>query len=217
MGYLDNDTIVVDAILTKHGRKLLSDGMAINPTHFALADDGIDYTLWNTSSPSGSGGYDDQITGLAMVEAVPDDQTLMRYKLISLNQNTQFMPIVTLPNAPGSGVPIYSLSNTQTDQALMEPVMENFSGETGFIFKISDVTPLVLSAHDASSIVDMSGTPVDFPAQQEIPTYIELVGASYLTLKAQSGITAKKTVHITIEGMTSGAITSAIVEVLPNV
>ena len=39
MGYLDNDTIVVDAILTKHGRKLLADGASIDPSHFALADD----------------------------------------------------------------------------------------------------------------------------------------------------------------------------------
>ena len=39
MGYLDNDTIVVDAILTKHGRKILAEGAAINPSHFALADD----------------------------------------------------------------------------------------------------------------------------------------------------------------------------------
>ena len=57
MGYLDNDTIIVDAILTKHGRKLLAEGAAINPTMFALSDDGVDYTLWNTDSPSGSAGY----------------------------------------------------------------------------------------------------------------------------------------------------------------
>ena len=29
MGYLDNDTIVVDAILTKHGRKLLAEGTGV--------------------------------------------------------------------------------------------------------------------------------------------------------------------------------------------
>ena len=41
MGYLDNDTVIVDAILTKHGRKLLAEGAAINPSHFALSDDGV--------------------------------------------------------------------------------------------------------------------------------------------------------------------------------
>ena len=80
MGYLDNDTIVVDAILTKHGRKILSEGGSINPTHFALSDDGVDYTLWNTNSTSGSSGYDDYITKLPMIEAVPDDSVMMRYK-----------------------------------------------------------------------------------------------------------------------------------------
>ena len=70
MGYLDNDTIVVDAILTKHGRKILSDGGSISPSHFALADDGVDYTLWNKGSSSGSSGYDDYITSLPMVETL---------------------------------------------------------------------------------------------------------------------------------------------------
>ena len=91
MGYLDNDTIVVDAILTKHGRKILADGGTITPSHFALADDGVDYSLWNKSSTSGSSGYDDYITSLPMVEAVPDDLVMMRYKLLSMNQNTQNM------------------------------------------------------------------------------------------------------------------------------
>lgn len=215
MGYLDNDTVVVDAILTKHGRKILSGGGSINPSHFALSDDGIDYTLWNTSSPSGSSGYDDYITKLPMIEAVPDDQTLMRYKLISLNQNTQYMPIVFLSNAPGTDN-LYTLANSQTSFVELSPQIENYSGETGFIFKISDATSLVLSTHDATSIVDMSGTPTDFPAQQEIPTYIELVGATHVKFMAQSGVTSKKTVHITIEGVTSGAITTATIEILAN-
>ena len=134
MGYLDNDTIVVDAILTKHGRKLLSDGFAINQTHFALADDGVDYTLWNTSSPSGSSGYDDYITSLPMLEAVPDDLVMMRYKLLSLNQNTQNMPIVKMT----SGLTSFTLTDTQ-DSVTLDPYVDQFTGETGFIFKITNI------------------------------------------------------------------------------
>ena len=45
MGYLDNSSITVDAILTKKGRELLSrnDG-SFKITSFALADDEIDYS-----------------------------------------------------------------------------------------------------------------------------------------------------------------------------
>ena len=53
MGYLNNSTRVLDAILTKKGRELLSSGGNFNVTKFALGDDEIDYGLWDTT-PSGS-------------------------------------------------------------------------------------------------------------------------------------------------------------------
>ncbi len=46
MGYLDNSVVTVDAILTTTGRQLLAQGN-FNITQFALADDEIDYTLYN--------------------------------------------------------------------------------------------------------------------------------------------------------------------------
>jgi len=200
MGYLDNDTIVVDAILTKHGRKLLADGGTINPTHFALADDGVDYSLWNKSSTSGSSGYDDYITSLPMVEAVPDDLVMMRYKLLSMNQNTQNMPIISLPNELTS----FTLPDTQQIVTL-EPIIDQWAGSENYTFKISDATPLNLGAHNGN-IVDMSGTPINYPTQQEIPTYIEIVNATMVEFTAVSGLTSNKTVHITIEGHQSGAL-----------
>ena len=46
MGYLDNSTITVDAILTKRGRELLAQcrgtTSGFNITRFALADDEVD-------------------------------------------------------------------------------------------------------------------------------------------------------------------------------
>jgi len=48
MGYLDNSIVTVDAILTKKGRELLARGDgSFKITQFALADDEIDYTLYN--------------------------------------------------------------------------------------------------------------------------------------------------------------------------
>ena len=56
MGYLDNSSITIDAILTKKGRELLAQGGigAFQITQFALADDEIDYTLFNENHPNGS-------------------------------------------------------------------------------------------------------------------------------------------------------------------
>jgi len=48
MGYLNNQIITVDAILTKKGRELLAKGDgSFNITQFALSDDEVDYTLYN--------------------------------------------------------------------------------------------------------------------------------------------------------------------------
>ena len=55
MAYLDNSVVTVDAILTKKGRELMARGDgSFQITQFALADDEIDYTLYNPSHPSGS-------------------------------------------------------------------------------------------------------------------------------------------------------------------
>jgi hypothetical protein len=46
MGFLNNASVTVDAILTKKGRELLARGNnEFKITKFALSDDDIDYTL----------------------------------------------------------------------------------------------------------------------------------------------------------------------------
>ena len=81
MGYLDNSTVVVDAILTKEGRKLLATGNALNIRYFTLSDTGIDYTLWNPDHPSGSAYYGEAIENLPNLEALPNGAYFMRNKL----------------------------------------------------------------------------------------------------------------------------------------
>ena len=59
MGYLNKATITVDAILTNRGRELLAQGgrSAFNITKFAVADDEVDYGLYNVAHPEGSEYY----------------------------------------------------------------------------------------------------------------------------------------------------------------
>ena len=49
MGILDNDTVIVDAILTKIGRQKLAQGQPLGISKFAFGDTGVDYTLYNHS------------------------------------------------------------------------------------------------------------------------------------------------------------------------
>ena len=81
MGYLNNGVVTVDAILTKKGRELLARGDgSFKVTQFALADDEIDYTLYNPSHPSGSQFYGQAIENMPLLEAFPDETKIMKYK-----------------------------------------------------------------------------------------------------------------------------------------
>ena len=99
MGFLDNTTITVDAILTKKGRELLARGQnEFRITKFALADDEIDYNLYDTSHPNGSNFYGAVIENMPLLEAFVDENQLMRYKLTTLPKETAKLPILELPN-----------------------------------------------------------------------------------------------------------------------
>ena len=96
MGFLNNTTVTVDAILTKKGRELLAQGTeAFNITKFALADDEVDYNLFDVTHPNGSDSYGKVIENMPLLEAIPDENHVMRYKLITLPKNTIKMPVLT--------------------------------------------------------------------------------------------------------------------------
>lgn len=96
MGYMNNNTITVDAILTKKGRELLAKGNGFNITQFAVADDEVNYTLWTTSHPLGTNFYGSIIENLPLVEASPDETQVMRYKLVTLPRGTKEIPVIAL-------------------------------------------------------------------------------------------------------------------------
>ena len=98
MGYLDKSTITVDAILTKRGREKLAAG-TFNITKFALADDEVDYTLWDENHGKGTNYYGQAIENMPMVEAVPDESKVMRFKLMTLEKNIQKLPFLQLSPA----------------------------------------------------------------------------------------------------------------------
>lgn len=95
MGYLNNSVITVDAILTKKGRELLARGDgSFKITQFALSDDEIDYTLYNPNHPLGSAFYGEAIEALPILEAFPDENQIMKYKLTTLPRGTSKLPLL---------------------------------------------------------------------------------------------------------------------------
>ena len=85
MGFLDNSTVTVDAILTKRGREILASGGDLNITKFALSDEEIDYTLWDVTHPNGTDSYGAVIENMSLLEATPT-RTSFRSFLTDVSQ-----------------------------------------------------------------------------------------------------------------------------------
>lgn len=139
MSYLDNTSVVVDAILTKKGRELLSrnDG-TFQITQFSLSDDEIDYTLYNPNHPSGSAYYGEAIEAMPMLQAFPDDTEMMKYKLVTLPRGTSKLPVIS---AAGNSAIILPLgaSFSITPQTLNYLGATSTFEQSGYVFTIGDV------------------------------------------------------------------------------
>jgi hypothetical protein len=137
MGYLNNSVITVDAILTTKGRQLLAqnDG-SFRITQFALADDEIDYTMYNPFHPSGSSYYGEAILNMPLLEAFPSETQIMKYKLVTLPRGTARLPILDLGY---SAIVIKQGASL----AITPQTLNYFGGNTfesaGYTFTISDV------------------------------------------------------------------------------
>jgi hypothetical protein len=136
MGYLNNTVVTVDAILTTKGRQLLAqnDG-SFRITQFALADDEIDYTLYNPNHPSGSAYYGEAIINMPLLEAFPNETQVMKYKLTTLPRGTAKLPILAIPT---------NIVLKQGQSQVITPQTLNYFGantfeQSGYTFTISDV------------------------------------------------------------------------------
>jgi len=138
MSYLSSTSVVVDAILTKKGRELLArnDG-SFRITQFSLSDDEIDYTLYNPTHPSGSAFYGEAIEAMPILQAFPNDQEILKYKLITLPRGTAKIPVLDLGYT--------SITLKQGASLSITPQTLNYLGATstfeqsGYVATIGDV------------------------------------------------------------------------------
>jgi hypothetical protein len=138
MSYLSSTSVVVDAILTKKGRELLArhDG-SFRITQFSLSDDEIDYTLYNPNHPSGSAFYGEAIEAMPILQAYPNDQEIMKYKLVTLPRGTAKLPVIDIG--------YNSISLRQGASLSITPQTLNYLGATstyeqsGYVATIGDV------------------------------------------------------------------------------
>ena len=99
MGFLDNSgDIILDVVLTDHGRMLLAKGDgSFQITKFALSDEEIDYSLYNKLHPSGSAYYDLEILQTPILEAFTNNGSILKSRLQTYtNMELLFLPVLRL-------------------------------------------------------------------------------------------------------------------------
>ena len=99
MAFLDNSgDIILDAVLTDHGRKVLAKGDgSFKITKFALGDEEVNYTLYNSSHASGSAYYDLEILQTPVLESFTNNASSMKTQLLTYdNMELLFLPVLKL-------------------------------------------------------------------------------------------------------------------------
>ena len=200
MGYLDNSSVTVDAVLTKRGRELLAKGQ-LNITKFALGDDEIDYTLWDVGHDNGTNYYGEAIENLPMLEAFSNDPQALKYKLITLPKNTQILPIITLPV---SSV-VLTLPGQSSVVAPQTANVTNGNMEMGYTFTIANADIVTLAADRLQGNSNMArGNRVHTPDGNQSSHTISALG---VRLTARSITTTTSTTLTITANETGGTIT----------
>ena len=134
MAFLDNSgDIILDAVLTDTGRMRMAKGDGtFRITKFALADDEINYALYEKNNASGSAYYDLQILQSPVLEAFTNNGSTMKSKLLSITrQDLLYLPMLKLFTQGDSAR--FSLENA-TEGTFMVAVdsdtVKSISGDT---------------------------------------------------------------------------------------
>ena len=207
MAILNPSTVTVDAILTTKGRELLArnDG-SFQITQFSLADDEIDYTLYNPNQPSGSAFYGEAIEAMPIIEAFPNESQIMRYKLVTLPRGTSRLPVINVGYS--------SIILKQGASLTITPQTLNYLGATstfeanGYIVTVADSR--LLSSFQGTGIntttlgtTDLNTTTSTVLSLSQIGTSFTLTGTTINTLFGTTLTTLTTT--ITFIGRDSGA------------
>jgi hypothetical protein len=207
MAILNPTIVTVDAVLTTKGRELLArnDG-SFQITQFSLADDEIDYTLYNPTQPSGSAFYGEAIEAMPIIQAFPNDTQIMRYKLVTLPRGTSRLPVVSLG--------YNTITIKQGASLTITPQTLNYLGATstfeanGYIATISDIR--LVSSFQGTGITTttvgdqgLNTTTGAVLSKSVIGTSFTLTGTTVNTLFGSTLSTLSTT--ITVIGRDSGA------------
>lgn len=196
MAYLDNQSITVQAVLTKKGRELLALNGGLNITAFALADDEIDYKLYQPNHPHGSAYYDIAIRNTPVFEAFSEGTQALKYKLVTLDAGSTTIPTITL------GQSSINVGSVYSGDILISPVTTpTYNTTLGYTAILSDKSAgtLVVSA----AVSNATATVPSFIGDVSATTAQVVVGLSF-KFTPNASLTQTVATNLTIVGNESG-------------
>ena len=194
MGYLDNTSITVDAILTKKGRQKLASGQSLSISKFALGDDEIDYTLYEPAHPKGSAYYDSAIKAIPIMEASPDETQVLRYKLVTLPKGTTQIPVVAL------GISAIGVNQDEGQVALSPTTSPQGNTNAGYTVVLADQRAGTLAVTQGASAA--GSVPVFLG--EEITTTAQVVSGLAFTFTPNPALTTNVSSTVTVYGNETG-------------
>jgi len=198
MGYLDNKSIIVDATLTRKGRELLAKNGSLKISSFALADDEIDYRLYDANAAS------EELKEIALIntpvfEPTTDETQTMKYKLLTLDQGSTFIPLVSISQES------ISVLSTYNGRIVISPTTTpaNYNANGGYTAilgnsKVGTIVPTIESPNGSTS-----GTIATFGGDRSADSSITVVGLEFAFIPS-SVLNRTTTTTLTIIGNESG-------------
>lgn len=207
MAYLDNNSITVNAVLTKKGRELLAKTGGLNITSFALADDEIDYSQYNPNHPLGSAYYDIAIRNTPIMEPITDETQVMKYKLLTLNEGVSSVPTITVAQS------VINVERDYSGEIIISPSTNpSYNVQLGYTAIIANKNVGTLVVTETNEINSSSSTIPTFAGDLASQTSQSVVGNKFRFIP-NSALNKTSTTNITIIGNESGGNVSITVTV----
>lgn len=202
MAYIDNQSITVDATLTKKGREILAKTGNLNITSFSVADDEIDYTLYQPDHPNGSAFYDIALRNTPIFEPFTDETQLMKSKLVTLSQGVVSIPVISIAQDK------ILVARNYTGEIIISPSTNPaYNLSAGYTAILGNKNVGTLVVEENNSINSVSSTIPTFAGDINTTSAQVVIGKKFRFIP-NSSLGRTTTTNLTIIGNESGGSTS---------
>jgi hypothetical protein len=202
MAYIDNQSITVDATLTKKGREILAKTGNLNITSFSVADDEIDYTLYQPNHPNGSAFYDIALRNTPIFEPFTDETQLMKSKLVTLSQGVVSIPVISIAQDK------ILVARNYTGEIIISPSTNPaYNLSAGYTAILGNKNVGTLVVEENNSINSVSSTIPTFAGDINTTSAQVVIGKKFRFIP-NSSLGRTTTTNLTIIGNESGGSTS---------